>query len=340
MTDEILTLTAYFAERERSGDRFLAEAMLDLFDERDVATSVMLRGIASFGPTHVARSDRSLTLSEDPPVVVFAVDTAERISGLADDVAAMLGRGLVMLQRGHRVVAPGGSVRLSLYLGRRQRIANSPAFIAVCDVLHRLGFLGADVSLGVDGTVAGQRRRARFFSRNAGVPLLIRTIGTAAQAAAAVDELRGMLSDPLFSVEPIVVCKTAGKTLASPAEVSGGDPFQKLTLRTAEDTLVDGRPIHRVLIDRLKESDHASGATAVRGIWGFHGQERPHGDRFVQLFRHVPVSTVMIDTAEHIAATFRIVDELTQRDGLVTCESVPAAFAVHGQQSDGNLRLD
>ena len=51
---EILTLTAYFAERERHGGRFLAEELLDRYDQRSIATSVMLRGIASFGPAHVA----------------------------------------------------------------------------------------------------------------------------------------------------------------------------------------------------------------------------------------------------------------------------------------------
>ena len=38
--DAYLKLTAYFGERQRTGKRFVAEAMLDLFAERQVATSV------------------------------------------------------------------------------------------------------------------------------------------------------------------------------------------------------------------------------------------------------------------------------------------------------------
>ena len=56
-----LKLTAYFGERQRARDgdgRFLADAMLDLFDDREIATSVMLRGIASFGPRHGAAHRR------------------------------------------------------------------------------------------------------------------------------------------------------------------------------------------------------------------------------------------------------------------------------------------
>lgn len=74
MNEPCLKLTAYFGERQRAvsdgtARGFLADAMLNLFGEREVATSVMLRGIASFGPRQVLRTDESLSLSEDPPVV-------------------------------------------------------------------------------------------------------------------------------------------------------------------------------------------------------------------------------------------------------------------------------
>ncbi|HPZ96205.1 MAG TPA: DUF190 domain-containing protein, partial [Mycobacterium sp.] len=87
MSDVALKLTAYFAERERSGSRFLAEAMFELFADRRVTTSVMLRGISGFGQQHILRSDQSLTLSEDPSVAVAAVDRAETIGSLVGDVA-------------------------------------------------------------------------------------------------------------------------------------------------------------------------------------------------------------------------------------------------------------
>ena len=48
---------------------------------------------------------------------------------------------------------------------------------------------GPQCFLGVDGTKRGQRQRARFFSRNVGVPVMIIAIGTGAQVAAALPEL-------------------------------------------------------------------------------------------------------------------------------------------------------
>ena len=58
MTDDYLKLTAYFGERLRSENRFLADALLDLYGSSAVATSIVLRGIASFGPHHQLRSDQ------------------------------------------------------------------------------------------------------------------------------------------------------------------------------------------------------------------------------------------------------------------------------------------
>jgi PII-like signaling protein len=92
--DEYLKLTTYFAERLRSEDRFLADALLELFEESSVATSIVLRGIASFGPHHVLRSDRSLSASEDSPIAIAAVDRGDKIAALADRAVAMTTRAL------------------------------------------------------------------------------------------------------------------------------------------------------------------------------------------------------------------------------------------------------
>src|SRR6201995_3405467 len=197
-----LKLTTYFGERQRvitdhvRRPGFVADAMLDLFDTREIAASVMLRGIASFGPRHVLRTDESLSLSEDPPVAIAAVDVESKISGLADEVVAMTGHGLVTLERARLVgggdlldVGADDAVKLTVYVGRQERIGGLPAYRAVCDLLYRQGFSGGAVFLGVDGTVRGERYRAAFFSRNVNVPLMIISIGTPAQVLAAVTEL-------------------------------------------------------------------------------------------------------------------------------------------------------
>ena len=138
MSDDYLKLTTYFAEGLRTGDRFLADALLDLYGESAVATSVVLRGIASFGPHHVLRSDQSLSASEDSPIAIAAADRADKIAPLADRAVAMTTRGLVTLERARllgrsEAAAPPDTVKLSVYVGRQDKVSGQPAHQAVCD---------------------------------------------------------------------------------------------------------------------------------------------------------------------------------------------------------------
>ena len=353
MSDAYLKLTTYFGERERTGSKFVAEAMLDLFAERNVASSVMLRGIASFGPRNIIRSDESLTLSEDPPVAVAAVDTEATISGLVGDVVALTTRGLITLERAHLLSGdmtgaplPDGddAVKLTVYIGRRRRVDGTPAFYAVCDLLHRHHFAGASVFLGVDGTAHGERRRARFFGRNVDVPLMIIAVGTAAQVQQVLPGLEAALYRPLITVERVRVCKRDGALLARPpalpaVDAHGRELWQKLMIYTSEATRHDGVPVHRALVRRLWQSGTASGATVLRGVWGFHGDHEPHGDKLIQFGRQVPVTTIIVDTPDSIARSFDIVDEVTGTHGLVTCEMVPALLTLDGGQRRGATDL-
>src|ERR1700733_6794377 len=349
-----LKLTTYFGERQRAvtdnvrRPGFLADAMLDLFDTREVATSVMLRGIASFGPRHVLRTDESLSLSEDPPVAIAAVDVESTISGLVNDVVAMTGHGLVTLERARLIggddlieVSADDAVKLTVYVGRQERIGGLPAYRAVCDLLYRQGFSGGAVSLGVDGTAHGERYRAQFFSRNVNVPLMIISIGTAAQISTVVAKLSAVAPRALLTVERVRLCKRGGELFARPHRLPDTDNqgrplWQKLMVHTSEATGHGGMPIHRALVHQLLESGMAHGATVLRGIWGFHGDHKPHGDKIFQLTRRMPVVTVIVDTPAAIARSFDIVHELTAEHGLVTSEMVPAVVTIAGPDRHGD----
>ena len=108
---------------------------------------------------------------------------------------------------------------------------------------------------------------------------------------------------------------------------------------TSEATRHDGLPIHRALVRKLYESGAASGATALRGIWGYHGDQEPHGDKLIQFGRQVPVVTVIVDTPARIARSFEIAAGLTGDHGLITCETVPALLAIDGKDRHGGLDL-
>jgi PII-like signaling protein len=319
---EYQKLTSYFGERQRSGGGFVADALLELYGRHEIAASILLRGTEGFGLKHHLRTDRSLSLSEDLPLVAVAVDTRPRIEAVLGPARALTRTGLVTVE-GARLLAdtavtgPAEATKLTVYLGRQERIYRVPAFVAVCDLLHRRGIDGATALLGVDGTAHGRRQRAAFFSRNAEVPMMIIAVGAGKEIGRVLPELGALLRRPLLSLERILVCKRDGRNLALP----GGGPWQKLMVYTSETVRHQGQPVHRAIVRRLRSAG-LSGATTLRGIWGFHGDHAPHGDRLLQLGRHVPTVTIVIDTPERIARAYRIIDELTSERGLVTCETI------------------
>jgi PII-like signaling protein len=346
-------LTTYFGERRRSGDAFVADALFDTYGRHEVATSVLLRGALGFGLGHHLRTDRLLTSSEDLPVVSVAVDTRERIDALLRDVMAIKRHGLVTLERARMLTGDIREValpeelheatKLTVYVGRQERVAGTPAFAAVCDLLYRRGVAGATAFLGVDGTVHGRRARARFFARNAEVPMMVIAVGAGERIARVLPELGAMLHEPLFTLERVRVCKRDGELIERPHELPAVDEhgmamWQKLMVYASEQAKADGHPLYQELVRRLREAG-ASGATVLRGIWGFHGDHEPHGDRFLSLRRHVPVMTVLIDTPQRIEGLFDVVDEVTREVGLVTSEMVPAMTALAGDERRGGLKL-
>jgi PII-like signaling protein len=221
--------------------------------------------------------------------------------------------------------------KLTIYLGRQERVYRVPAFVAVCDLLHRRGVAGATALLGVDGTAHGQRQRAAFFGRNAETPMMVISVGSGEQISRVLPELGALLRNPLLTLERITICKRDGELLATPSALPGTDEsgmqlWHKLMVYTSEAALHDGQPIHRAIVRRLRTAG-ISGATTLRGMWGFHGDHSPHGDRLLQLGRRVPAVTIVVDTPERIATAFAAIDELTSEQGLVTSETVPAMRA-------------
>jgi PII-like signaling protein len=340
-----IKLTTYFSERDRSGDRFLAEALFDVYERHQLHTGVLLRGVEGFGQRHQLQSDSLLTPSEDLPAVSIAIDTRARIELALPDVLAVANHGLISLERAQIVTGedvralalpddPDRAIKLTLYGGRSIRTGGQAGYVAAVDLLKRSGAAGASVLLAVDGTLHGRRQRARFFARNANVPLMLLTVGDARSIAAALAGASELLTDTVATIERVQVCKVDGAALSSPSAIADRDAsglpiLQKLMIHAEEQAKVEGQPLHRVLVRRLREAG-AAGATVLRGVRGFYGGHEPFADRLLSLRRNVPVHVVLVDTPDNVRRWWPIIDELTADTGLVTSELVPAS---HGGAS-------
>lgn len=356
-----LKLTTYFEERDRVGDRFLADALFDVYERDAMRTSVLLRGVAGFGEHHRMHTDRLLTLSENLPAVSIAVDTRERIEHALGDVLEIATSGLVTVERAQLASEaleqveltdpPGTTIRLTLYGGRAVRSGGEAGYVAAVRALREAGAGGASVLLAVDGTLHGERRRARFFARNAAVPLMLEAVGESPAIGSVLPTLARLLDQPVATIERVRICKSEGRHLSEPHSVpapdtarqhdpaAGGPMRQKLTVYAEEQDHSNGRPLYAELVRRLHVNG-AAGVTVLRGVRGFYGERGMVADSMLRIRRNVPVHAVIIDTPKRIQRLWPMIDAVTYKHGIVTSELVPATHALSGAEPREMLALD
>jgi PII-like signaling protein len=356
-------ITSYYGEADRHDGELLGDRLAEIYAAHRVQASIVLRGSEGFGSRHRLQSDQIEVLSLDSPLVSIAIDTAERAEAILRDVVAVQTGGMITVER-VRLLDPeltetrtaeairelrlaeatGEQVRLVVHVGRRERTRDGrPALRAVVAALHDQGVAGATALLGVDGTRHGRRRRAAFLSGNREVPVMILSVGDVGPISAAVAALGELLERPLITAERVRICKRDGELLERPPLLRDEDHdglslWQKLTVHGSHAHRHGRHSVHQELLRQLRAAGGA-GATTLSGVWGYHGDHAPHGDRFLQATRHVPVITTIVDRPSRIAELFAIVDGLTATAGLVTSEIVPARRASAADGHEGGLRL-
>lgn len=344
MDQDCIKLTTFFGGHRIKGISAHVAAA-GLRDARDIPASILLRGTDGCGLRR--RLPVRPAASRHPECVVAAAETVA--TGGQPTTGAMI----------DRVLSPGGSrlvtarqarllseeidlvglwddadeeTRLTVYLGRQDRVFQVPAFEVICELLHRRGAAGATVLAGIDGTLRSHDG-PRPAGRAAPAPMMIVAIGSGTRLSLVLPEIGDLLRHPLMTLEQVRLCKRDGQIIslprATPQPGAVGRPlWLKLSVFAREPA--GGRSVHRAIIRRL----HTAGisGTTLRGVWGFHGEHAPHGGR------HVPGLTTVAGPAERIQEAFAVINELTGSRGLVTCETVAVirtGTALPGRYRDG-----
>ena len=92
-------LRIFVGESDVHDGRPLYEAIIELLRREGIAGATVLRGIAGFGRSSVVHSSKLLRMSVDLPIVIEAVDTAERIGSVMPLLNELIDEGLVTLER-------------------------------------------------------------------------------------------------------------------------------------------------------------------------------------------------------------------------------------------------
>ena len=334
----------YFGERHRAGGRVRGRRParpVRAARDRDQRPAARHRGLRAQAPP--AHRPRLLSLSEDLPLVAVAVDTRPRIEAVLGAVRALTAAGLVTPG-----AAPGCSAADSRRsrgptrrpsspstCGRQERVYRVPAFVAVCDLLHRRGVGRRDR--------AARRRRHRprppasaraSSAATPTCPLMVIAVGAGERIGArSLPELGALLRRPLATARAGAGLQARRPRCSrAPPELPAPTPTASRSGRSSWCTLRAGARAGRPLHASSCGGCAGPGATArprCAGSGASTAITRRTATGCCRLRRRVPVVTVVVDTPPRIREWFEIVDALTQDTGLVT-QRDGARAAGHG----------
>jgi hypothetical protein len=92
-------LRIFIGESDTFSGRPLYEAIVEALRREGLAGATVLRGIEGFGKSSTLHTSHILRLSEDLPIVIECVDTAERIEQILPTLDEMIGDGLITIER-------------------------------------------------------------------------------------------------------------------------------------------------------------------------------------------------------------------------------------------------
>ena len=104
-------LRIFIGESDRWHGRPLYQAIVERVREEGLAGATVIRGIEGFGADSRLHTSRILRLSEDLPIVIEIVDTAEQIERILPLLDEMVEEGMVTLERVQVIAYRGSSKR-------------------------------------------------------------------------------------------------------------------------------------------------------------------------------------------------------------------------------------
>ena len=96
---EQVLMRIFIGEDARHEGRPLYHVLLEMLREQKIAGATVLRGIAGFGAHSHLHTGSLLRLSQDLPIILEAVDSEESLQRVLPRIDAMVGKGLVTLER-------------------------------------------------------------------------------------------------------------------------------------------------------------------------------------------------------------------------------------------------
>ena len=99
LPEQAVLLRVFIGEDDKTGGKPTYEAIVLKAREVGLAGATVLRGPLGFGHSSHLHTTKILRLSEDLPIVIEIVDSKDKIDAFLPELNAMMGSGLVTLEK-------------------------------------------------------------------------------------------------------------------------------------------------------------------------------------------------------------------------------------------------
>jgi PII-like signaling protein len=168
-------VSIYVGEDHQYHGRSLYSAILDFLFYREVSGASVVRGIAGFGADHHLHTTRIERLTENLPIKIEFVESAEKVEELLPKLHQMAGTGLIEVQdtlvvkpseESPKAAAKGAAVALKregkaklmrIFIGENDKWHDKPLYKALVEAMRANDIAGATVYQGILGYGANRR---------------------------------------------------------------------------------------------------------------------------------------------------------------------------------------
>ena len=222
-------LIIYVSQNDRYQSLPLYEAILHFLHRRGCAGATATKGISGFGAHGVFHTSKLLRLTENLPIRIEVVESAEKIDALLPFIYEMVTEGLIELQDTqvikyahkhevkeeedhHGMKLEGRAMMLRIYVGENDRYEGAPLYEAIIKRLKMVDIAGATVFKGIMGYGAKSRvHRKNLLGFSSDLPIMITVVDTEERIRQVLPELDKMVGEGLVVLSEVEIVKYSHK---------------------------------------------------------------------------------------------------------------------------------
>src|ERR1700682_5868033 len=92
-------MRSHVGESDKWHGKSLHEAIVEMLRKEGFSGATVLRGVGGFGGASVYHNDKILRMSQDLPIILEVIETAERVDQILPRLNEMVGGGLITLEK-------------------------------------------------------------------------------------------------------------------------------------------------------------------------------------------------------------------------------------------------